>query len=132
MVDTDISQAIRIIDAKISSLQEARNRLASAFGIGDNPLLPANGSKSGPLPVSPKTPSGNRFAPAAQSPRDGSRKAQLAKFLLAKGPMSRVAIVEQAGLPEGTISYCLNDKRFFEQTESGDWRAKLGVVISEG
>jgi len=24
-------------------------------------------------------------------------------------------------LPEGTVSYCLNDKRFFEQLESGDW-----------
>ena len=35
--------------------------------------------------------------------------------------MSRVAIVERAGLPEGTVSYCLSDKRFFEQLDSGDW-----------
>ena len=35
--------------------------------------------------------------------------------------MARTAIVEGSGIPEGTVSYCLNDKRFFEQLENGDW-----------
>jgi hypothetical protein len=49
------------------------------------------------------------------------RKEALAEFLIKSGPMSRADIVNKAGLPEGTISYCLNDKRFFEQMANGDW-----------
>ncbi len=35
--------------------------------------------------------------------------------------MSRSDIVKRAGLPEGTVSYCLNDKNFFIQLENGYW-----------
>jgi hypothetical protein len=120
MADTDISQAIRIIDEKITSLLEARNRLASAFGIEDKP------------PVQP-IPAGRASKPvqtggAAQSNGNGDhsvhpvgRKEQLAQFIQTHGPLSRIAIVEQSGIPEGTVSYCLNDKRFFQQSTDGDW-----------
>jgi hypothetical protein len=76
-------------------------------------------------------------------PPPSGRKVQLAEFLLASGPMSRVSIVEKSGLPEGTISYCLADKRFFQQMESGDWnitdysrkglehKAKVGTFQTE-
>jgi len=59
------------------------------------------------------------------------------------GPMSRVAIVEKGGIPEGTVSYCLADKRFFEQNPEGNWditdysrrglemRAKTGAFMTE-
>jgi hypothetical protein len=120
MADEQILQAIRIIDDKIASLQAARNQLANAFGIGNNPFSPSThpsiavphltAPASKPQPISeqqPKTP--------------GGRKVQLAEFLFASGPMSRVAIVEKSGLPEGTVSYCLNDKRFFVQAANGDW-----------
>lgn len=120
MADNDILRAIQIIDAKIASLQEARNRLANAFGIGQEapqvtyvgpPLPAADAALSSPQPPNvqdgPTRPSG--------------RKVELAQFLLANGPMSRVAIVERSGLPEGTVSYCLADKRFFEQAADGSW-----------
>ena len=35
--------------------------------------------------------------------------------------MSRVDIVAKAGLPEGTVSYCLNDTHVFAQVEGGNW-----------
>lgn len=122
-MDNDISQAIIIIDAKIASLQEARNRLASAFGIAtsrvtpvaETPLTPTRASVVDvrePLPVA------NR---SDASGRPGGRKEQLAKFLIENGPTSRVGIVERSGIPEGTVSFCLNDKRFFQQVGNGDW-----------
>ena|SRR3989442_2848488 len=115
MADTDILQAIQIIDDKIASLQKARDQLANAFGIdgkshtphGDT--LPRNG--------------GSNAAPQRSVPghEPSGRKVELALFLLAHGPTSRATIIEQSGLPEGTISYCLNDKRFFHQTADGNW-----------
>ena len=60
------------------------------------------------------------LTPHRQGPQTG-RKEQLGRFLLTHGPTSRADIVEKAGLPEGTVSYCLNDERFFEQVEGGNW-----------
>ena len=146
-MDPEILQAIKTIDDKIASLQEARNRLASAFGIVDH--SPANHTPR-PNKVAPNSPAAaiqtiqaveaNGTAKAAPS----GRKVQLAQFLMDHGPMSRVSIVEAAELPEGTVSYCLADKRFFQQLDSGDWditdfsrrglerRSKTGTFEVEG
>ena len=117
-MDADILQAIQIIDAKIASLQEARNRLAHAFGVDQNtPSVPAKAPTEAAAPklASPQpTPAFNQANPVG-------RKEQLAKFLLEHGPMPRGVLYERAGIPEGTVSYCLNDKRFFVQLENGDW-----------
>ena len=121
MADTDVLQAIRIIDDKIASLQEARNRLASAFGVDDNPLNQAFRNRARVVAQTTAIigPSHARNGHAEAPPM--GRKEQLAQFLLENGPMSRVNLIARAGIPEGTISYCLNDKNFFEQTENGDW-----------
>ena len=118
-MDKDLLQAIRIIDDKIASLQEARNRLASAFGVV-TPSATTTAARTTPIPAR------HRNAPAVDQNADGhpaprGRKDELAEFLRTNGPMSRVAIVEKSGLPEGTVSYCLSDKRFFEQIDGGDW-----------
>jgi hypothetical protein len=121
-MDADILQAIQIIDAKITSLQEARNRLANAFGIATTSAAPV---RLGNLAERQSTgaprldQASNGHAPPQSQP--SGRKVELAQFLSEHGQMSRVAIVEKSGIPEGTVSYCLSDKRFFEQTESGDW-----------
>lgn len=144
MADTDILQAIRIIDEKIASLKEARDRLASAFGVGDDPQSIQRKTVSSIIsPVSAT----RKSAVATQTPngsyQPSERKIQLAEFLRTNGPMSRVDIVDKSGIPEGTVSYCLNDKRFFEQAQNGDWtindfsrkglemRAKTGSFHSE-
>jgi hypothetical protein len=119
MADNDVLQAIQIIDDKIASLQTARNQLARAFGIESKASLDAivavarvTSSQRSPS-IQPSNGNGHH-APTG-------RKVELAKFLLAHGPASRVTIIEKAGLPEGTVSYCLSDKRFFVQSADGNW-----------
>jgi hypothetical protein len=115
-MDADILQAIRIIDDKIASLQEARDRLASAFGINGN--LNASIYGSGNLAAHlERTANSNPLT----APVRGTRKTQLAQMLMERGPSSRVTISNSFGIPEGTVSYCLNDKKLFEQNEKGDW-----------
>ncbi|MBZ5676433.1 MAG: hypothetical protein LAP61_19500 [Acidobacteriia bacterium] len=116
MVDPEIQKAIEIIDKKIQSLQQARNQLALAFGVGEqrgfiSPHAQAMASAQTNLPQ-----------PIIEAPQK-PRKEALADFLIKNGPMSRAEIVSKAGLPEGTISYCLSDKRFFTQLDNGDWDA---------
>ena len=121
MADTDILRAIKIIDAKIASLKDARDRLASAFGVADSgvfrspvaPLRTPNNSQG-------LTPSTNRGVTQGYGHPKG-RKGQLAQYLLEHGPALRTDITAMSGLPEGTVSYCLNDERFFEQLEDGRW-----------
>jgi hypothetical protein len=120
MADTDILQAIQIIDDKISSLQEARNRLAHAFGIE----LKSTANVAAIVAVAAAS---QRLAHVESSNGNGhkpptGRKVELAQFLLAHGPASRSTIIEMAGMPEGTVSYCLTDKRFFQQDADGTWK----------
>ena len=119
-MDTDVLQAIQIIDKKIASLLVARNQLAQAFGIETaSPAAPPKGTYVSLLPV----PAGNDIESTNgnghKSP--SGRKVELAKFLVGKGAVDRATIIAESGLPEGTISYCLNDKRFFAQAPDGKW-----------
>src|SRR5215831_12455375 len=101
MADSDILQAIRIIDEKIASLKAARDQLASAFGVvsvaPDRVAFSAGKLMQAASKATPVV--------SAASTTDDShpvgRKEQLALFLLERGPLSRAIIVEQAGLPEG-------------------------------
>jgi hypothetical protein len=117
MADDNFLQALRLIDDKIATWQKARDQLAKALGIDDSAA--ASMAKAVPCPV---TTAQNPAQPSSNGNRTPSgRKVQLAKFLAANGPTLRATIIDQAGLPEGTISYCLNDKRFFYQSPDGNW-----------
>jgi hypothetical protein len=115
-MDPEILQAIQMIDAKIASLQEARNRLATAFGIPNSAIAPATAFAGVPVSSTPPT-----LTTQMQTAQPGGRKEQLAQFLYEHGAMPRGEVYSRSGLPEGTVSYCLNDKRFFQQRENGDW-----------
>lgn len=123
MADNDILQAIQIIDKKIASLQVARNQLAHAFGIESKSS--AHDDALAALSRVSIIQHGRRSdAHADSSNGNGNprgRKIQLVNFFNEHGPMSRTEIVARAGLPEGTVSYCLNDKKFFQQRENGLW-----------
>lgn len=118
-MDTETLQAIQIIDKKIAALQAARNQLAQAFGV-EPPTAPIAPARRATVPPPP-----TRDAPAPSNGNGNQgptgRKVELARFLLVHGPASRSTIIEDAGLPEGTVSYCLNDKRFFVQDSEGNW-----------
>jgi hypothetical protein len=138
-MDADILQAIRIIDEKIASLQEARDRLAAAFGVNGNLSTAIHGKANVAAHLDQPTNGRATVQPATRGVSHGGRKVQLAQLLMERGSMSRITIIASCGIPEGTVSYCLNDKRFFEQNEKGDWditefsrkgllqRAKTGV-----
>jgi hypothetical protein len=127
MADQDILQAIKIIDDKIASLQAARNQLAHAFGIDSKSSMPPVNATSAAVAAIARASAGpQRIVPNANSNGTSAheptgRKVELAKFLALRGPTARATIIGESGLPEGTISYCLNDKRFFEQGPDGNW-----------
>ncbi len=122
-MDADILQAIRIIDTKIASLQEARNRLASAFGVGEQTantsVAVGHAAIAAAHDVHPVVHPAHRSVNGQAQP--SGRKIQLAEFLQTNGPMPRSEILARISMPEGTVAYCLADKRFFEQLENGDW-----------
>ena len=99
---SDIVGAIEVIDGRIARLRELRKQLAEEFGIAQkthvssspNPLLDKAGEKT--------------------------RKEELADFLKAHGPKTRMEIINQTGIPAGTVSFCLKDKQF-EKNEEGKW-----------
>lgn len=115
MADTEILEAIRIIDAKIASLQEARNRLADAFGVSDDSYQKAASSTTPRNIQSVSAPHASGHGPPK------GRKKQLAQFLLEHGPTSRADIAANSVLPDGTVSFCLSNKRFFSRMEDGKW-----------
>ena len=124
MVDPEIQQAINIIDRKISSLMESRNRLAQAFGLPQPTTSQPTNTYQKASELESISSVAHRAAEAfdnVTSAIQKPRKEALADFLIENGPMSRVDIVARAGIPEGTVSYCLNDKRFFVQKSDGSW-----------
>lgn len=54
-----------------------------------------------------------------------TRKQQVQDFILANGPSKRTAIIVGTSIPEGTVSYVLNDaKMFMYDAETGCWSLK--------
>lgn len=106
VADLEIRKAIEIIDQKIFALYEARNRLETAFGVPNDETVRGIFAKS--------------YVRLLRSD-ENSRKAKLARFLSENGPMTRAEIVTNLGFPEGTISYCLNDKSMFKKLHDGRW-----------
>ena len=104
---------------KVAAINQSLRTLVSS---GELRLI-SQGSGSAPSVYGSPEREGAALKPLTshrQGPQTG-RKEQLAQFLLTHGPTSRVDIVLKAGLPEGTVSYCLNDERFFEQVEGRNW-----------
>ena len=93
-MDGDIIGAMDVIDGRIARLLKLRKQLAEEFGIAQKTHVSA---KQKPL-----------FGKTGEK----SRREQLADYLKADGPKTRMEIVNQTGIPAGTVSFCLRDKRF--------------------
>ena len=100
-MDRDIVGAIEIIDGRIARLSELRKQLAEEFGIAQKTHVSSN-QKS-----------------LFEKSGGKTRKEELADYL-SNGPKTRMAIVEQTGIPPGTVSFCLKDKRFAKNGD-GKW-----------
>ena len=111
----------------------AINQSLRTLVIGGELRVVSLGSGSAPSVYGPPEPEGDEVAIPTPPPKENpaqsngqgplrGRKEQLARFLLTNGPASRMDISANAGLPKGTVSYCLKDQRFFEQVEGGNWK----------
>lgn len=107
-INPDIKKAIEIIDQRIESLKKIKENLAAEFGI-DVKLQPSRS------PVAPEA------GPHQLSltGTGGTSKDKVAAFLRNHNPASRKEIVKGTGLPDGTVSYALNDKERFRRTDNG-------------
>ena len=99
---SDIVGAIEIIDGRIATLSELRKQLAEEFGIAQKTHVSVN----------QKT--------LCDKAGEKTRKEQLTEFLKAHGPKTRMEIINQTGIPAGTVSFCLKDKQFAKNGE-GKW-----------
>jgi len=102
-IHPDIMKAIEIIDQRIESLKQIRANLAKEFGM-EGAVSPAPETRQ--LSLIPGSP--------ARTSKD-----KIAEYLEQHAPASRSEIAEATGLPMGTISFALNDKKRFCRSEYG-------------
>lgn len=123
-INPDIKKAIEIIDQRIESLKNIRDNLAMEFGMNE-----VVKSTSAPSPQASKQLS---FASGA-SGLGGIKtsKDKIAAFLHGRNPASRKEIVIGTGLPDGTVSYALNDRERFRRTDNGWVNVSLGDFSAE-
>ena len=98
-----------------TSLANAQSVLNSLFD-GSDGANPDGSVSSGESVASTTTAAGKR----AKSPR----RAEVIAYLEEHGPTKRARLIEATGIPEGTISYLLNDKSRFRRLEDGTWDMK--------
>jgi hypothetical protein len=113
-IHPDIKKAIEIIDQRIEALRNVRESLAREFGMEDM-VKPSVSAISSQPPLRQTTIS---LIPV-ESRR--TRKDQVEEYLKQHGPSRRKEIAEGLGVPEGTVSYVLNDKERFANVEHGKW-----------
>lgn len=111
---SDIVKAIELIDQRIAALQNIRTQLAREFGEPEREPVPA-------VSLDPST-----FRSDSSARSNGrshlTRKGQVAEFIRAHGgSASRSEIIRGAGIPAGTVAYCLNDEEMFTN-RNGRWR----------
>lgn len=112
-IHPDIKKAIEIIDQRIEALRAVRASLAREFGMEDI-VAPSVSPVSKPAP---------RQTVISLIPVEArlTRKEQVAEYLKQHGPSKRKEIAAGLGIPEGTVSFVLNDKERFANVEHGKW-----------
>src|SRR5689334_16248719 len=104
-MDPRLADAVKLIDERIAALQRLRNEMIQQL---DGAIQPDR-----PIPAA-SVPSSN------SNGSYGTRKDQIAKFIAERGPSTRGEIIAGTGIPAGTIAYCLNDPKRFEN-KHGKW-----------
>lgn len=88
-IPPNIASTLRALDKKIAELEETKRRLLQAFA--------QDGAQIG-----------RRAQPIREAqPDPGSSAARLVTFLRERGPATRQEILENSGVPRGSISYLL-------------------------
>lgn len=109
-MDSQMSAAVEIIDQRIAKLKQIKVMLLQEFGSGEAVEAPKQPEPDQQPPKQAKT-YGDRPA----------RKEQVIAAFREHGPMHRREIIENTGIPMGTVSYLMNDKDTFVKMEDGRW-----------
>ena len=115
-LDPEIQVAVDKLDERISKLQNAKDILLSLDSTGER----SNGNAPSPTTRPQAVRRRRAKAPTTGGAR-GTRKPELILFLEANGPTRRGELRERTGIPLGTISFLLNDKKTFRRLDSGKW-----------
>lgn len=106
-MEEDVERTIERINERIKELEDTKRVLMQTFGIKRRATV---ASSIPSMPTTPKT----------------TRKEEVKELLRAKGPMSKADILkERPDIPEGTVSYVLNDGETFQNVD-GKWSLKEG------
>jgi hypothetical protein len=135
-MNPDIERAIEQLDAKIASLQRARDVLVDTFCPPDSPrrkTMAAPQPSSGPASV-PGAPaaleSDMTFPGGMRLRRRLKRKDIVAEYIRQYGPSARADILAGTGIPPGSVAFVLNDKSRFV-LKDGKWHNVPGQEPSE-
>lgn len=111
-MEEDVQRTIERIDERIKELEDTKRVLMQTFG----PRRRATVASDIPTPPTlPKT----------------RRKEEIKELLRLKGPMAKADILkERPDIPEGTVSYVLNDDTMF-QIVDGKWSLKEGGLKND-
>jgi hypothetical protein len=121
-VNPDIERAIEQLDAKIASLQRARDVLVDTFCPPDSPRRK---TMAAPQPCSvagaPAASESDMTLPSGMRLRRRlKRKDIVAEYIRQYGPSARADILAGTGIPPGSVAFVLNDKARFT-LKDGKW-----------
>lgn len=113
-IPPEVKKTIEIINAKIESLVDLRDSLMREFGITEARAdRQSDDSQQLPIPLP--------MRPVLHNNLRRTRKQQIIEYIGARGPQSRRDIAKGLGIPEGTVSFVLNDKDTFFSAGRGKW-----------
>ena len=121
-----LEQQIARQEQKLALIREQRDVLANAQSVlnslfdGSDDENPDGSVSSGESVASTAAAAATAAGKRAKPPR----RAEVVAYLEEHGPTKRARLIEATGIPEGTISYLLNDKRQFRRLEDGTWDIK--------
>jgi hypothetical protein len=118
-MQSDIAKIISIIDQRIETLRDLRNKLVHEFGSGEESKAessPQSVLSSDEITRFPRLPAGNGSGNGKRS-----RKDEITDFIRTHGPQTRAQIIAQVAIPRGTLAYVLNDRERFRRLRDGTW-----------
>lgn len=119
--DSDIKATVERIDQRISKLNKIKEMLLEEFSIPMETAITGGRAKA-----TASRRRAVRRSPPRTSGKPRTRRQVLIDFFRTNGPAPRREIIEKTGMPLGTASYLLNDKKTFTRLDSGKWDIRKG------
>jgi hypothetical protein len=116
-MEEDVERTIERINERIKELEDTKKVLMQTFGIKPPSALKRRERFFSDIPTPPA--------------RRINRRDEIKELLIARGPMAKADILkERPDIPEGTVSYVLNDSETFRNVD-GKWNLIEGEIKDE-